>query len=192
LEIVNPEFLQAASTQPLRLVSMRSAGSDTTQEKRHQTKTDFGLTTAGKDGKEVDRATGGEKLVIANVFDNGSNLGCSTDVALVEAAQKQGIKRDEMAKYLTRLTGTLWDEQRVKAAWKILRKNKGKLHASTLEGPESKVYSNKGTSYKERLRKGENLSGHRTYAHSLHGQALEIDHEVMFAERFKLVGYPAS
>jgi hypothetical protein len=155
-------------------------------------KTNFGLTTAGKDGKEVDRATGGEKLVIANVFDNGSNLGCSSDVEFVEVARKQGKKRHELAEYLTWLTRTLWDEQRVKAASGTFPKNEGKLRAFAFAGPESKVsnkvYSNKGTSYRQRLWKGTDLSGRWTYAHSLQGQALEIDREVMFAER----GYPPS
>lgn len=161
--------------------------------KRHQTKNDFGLTTAVKNGKKVDRTTGGDELLVANVFDIGRNRGCSTDVDFVEAARKQGKKRDELPEYLTWLTRTPWDQQRVKAAWGTLRKNKGKLHASALAGPQSKMRSNKGTSYRQRLPKGPDLSGHRTYAHSLQGQALEIDHEVMFAERFnRIVESPAS
>jgi hypothetical protein len=160
--------------------------------KRHQTKNDFGLTTAGKNGKEVDTAAGSDKLIVANIFDIGRKRGCATDVASVEAARKQGKKRDEMPQYLTWLTRTPWDQQRVNAAWGTLRKNNGKLRASVLAGPQSKASSNKGTSYRQRLPDGPNWSGCLTYSHSLHGRILEIDHKVMFAERFNIVAYPAS
>jgi hypothetical protein len=149
---------------------------------------DFGLTTSVENGKAVESARGVEKLIAAN----GRNDGCSTDVALVEAARKQGKKREEMAEYLTWLTRTPCDQQRVNAAWGTRQKNKGKLRAPDLAGSEWKARSNKGTSYRQRLRKGPDLSGHWTYSHSLHGEGLEIDHEVMFAERFKIVEYLAS
>jgi hypothetical protein len=62
-----------------------------------------------------------------------------------------------------------------------------------LAGPESKVRSNNGTSYRERLPDGRDWYGCLTFSHSLHGQDLEIDHEVMFAERFnRIVEYPAA
>jgi hypothetical protein len=161
------------------------------RRKEAQMEFDFGLTTAVKNGTAVESAKGVEKLIAAKLCID-RNDGSSTDIALVEKAQKLGIKREKMAEYLTWLTRTPWDLQRVNAAWATRPKNEGNLLAADFAGSDWKVRSNKGTSYSERLLKGLKLSGHCTYAHSLQGQALEIDHEVMFAERFKIVMYSGS
>lgn len=106
-------------------------------------------------------------------------------MALVQKARAQGIKRQQMPEHLTWLTGTDWDQPRVNAAWKGLRKNKGKLDPSALADPQWKARSNKGTIYQRRLRERPEWEGRWIYAHSLKGKALESDHKVMFAERYK-------
>jgi hypothetical protein len=135
-------------------------------------KNKFGLTPVGR---EPD---------IGNVFIIGRSGGRSTDVASVEMARAHGKKRDEMAEYLTWLTGTPWHQQRVKIAWAALRKNKGKLRASAVPAEPWKSRSNKGNTYRQKVSMEQKWTTKWIYVHPLQGRALEIDREVMFHERY--------
>jgi hypothetical protein len=135
-------------------------------------KNKFGLTPVGH---EPD---------VGNIFNMRRSGGCSTDVAWVEMARAHGKKRDEMAEYLTWLTATPWDQQRVKIAWATLRKNKGKLRASAVPAEPWKSRSNKGTTYRQKVSMELKWATKWIYVHSLQGRALEIDREVMLKERY--------
>jgi hypothetical protein len=128
-----------------------------------------------------------DDLVLNNVLKVYRAAGCPEDsIEVFQATRLQGKKLRELPEYLSSKTGSPWDARRVEAARGRLRRREHKLHAVALASSRWKRPQTRTAVYRERLPDGASWNGLWTYAHSYHGEELELLYEIMSRERSRL------